>query len=72
MRKLVGVLAGGAIVVGMLTLVTPTPATGGNGPTCPPDRWCGSPEPGFECPPCEYWDSCGPHCGCRAIPGCKP
>ena len=24
------------------------------------------------CPPCEYWEWCGPQCGCRKIAGCKP
>ena len=65
MKKILGILVTVAIFVGICALVTPAPAS-----NCKPV--CSSPEPGFECPTCQYWNPCSPNCGCKKIPGCKP
>jgi hypothetical protein len=71
LKKLIGVLAGIALVVGSAALATPTPAAPRYWPHCKNHSGCGAPEPG-SCPgPCQYWEWCGEQCGCKKIPGCK-
>jgi hypothetical protein len=70
MKKLLGVLVSVAVIAGIFALASPAPASSDNfPPNC--RHFCGSPEPGSECPPCQYWNPCSPNCGCKAIPGCK-
>jgi hypothetical protein len=71
MKKLFVVLAGGAAFVGTLALAEPMPTLDAKVPHCLKGKYCGTPEPGSFCPPCYYWETCGPQCGCRPIPSCK-
>ena len=71
MKKLLGALAGAAFFVGIVALAAPTPAADARFPHCLKGKYCGSPEPDFTCPPCYYWEICGPQCGCRPIPSCQ-
>jgi hypothetical protein len=70
MKKILGVLAGVAVFVGVLALATPTPVVAAKWPDCSRGKYCGTPEPDFYCPTCYYWEPCGPQCGCKLIPGC--
>jgi hypothetical protein len=39
---------------------------------CSHGRYCSSPEPDGCTGKCEYWQNCGPNCGCRVIQNCTP
>ena len=41
-------------------------------PHCSHGRYCGAPEPDSCTGKCEYWQNCGPNCGCRVIQNCTP
>jgi len=71
MKGFVGIVAIVTFFVGASALARPVPGLESNrqGPKC--QHVCGAPEPGWSCPPCQFWDPCSPKCGCKAIPGCK-
>lgn len=71
MKKLFGFVTLGVIVVGILALVSPTPVMAAKGPKCKNGHVCTIESDWIPvCPPCYYWQYCGPQCGCRPIPGC--
>lgn len=72
MKKVFGLLASVAAVVGILALATPVPAASHGWPHCKNGRYCGAPEPDACMEPCHYWEPCGAQCGCKLIPGCDP
>jgi hypothetical protein len=72
MKQFIGVFATLAVLAGVVALQLPAPVLSSRWPDCQKGKYCGTPEPGFQCPPCYYWEPCGPKCGCRPIPSCKP
>jgi len=70
MKRLLGLLACAAAILGTLALATSAPVSASSGHVCKVERRCLY-EEGATCPPCYELAPCGPHCGCKAIPGCR-
>lgn len=75
MKAIVISIALAALSMGIATFADPAPAPtidARHFPHCSHGRYCGAPEPDGCTGKCEYWQNCGPNCGCRRIQNCVP